>query len=184
MHRNPSLVNGDAHPRNIGLDAMENYVLFDFERTGIGAPQFDEARLYAHRDFSISLEEQVKLAKDSAKRRNISDIEGYIAGYHAAVIFKTIEYMSYIYGLAGEKGIENSKAILDKNLEVVRENANALLSEKQASELVAAAKEAFNLDNVFPIKPASVTLSHTSDINMHSYEPKAAEEKPVYALSR
>ena len=89
-----SLVHNDSHPKNIVVDGNEDVVFIDLEMVGVGAPQIDEARFYAHRSLDLDMEEKIKLAEESASRRSAGD--EYTAGFHAAVVYSCLNHMAYV----------------------------------------------------------------------------------------
>tara|TARA_Y100000310_G_scaffold236686_1_gene239917 strand:- start:3142 stop:6870 length:3729 start_codon:yes stop_codon:yes gene_type:complete len=120
----PSLVHNDLHPRNIVLDQQGNYIFIDFEGVSIDAPQLDEARLFAHRDLELDMQDQIDLIEKSAQRRG-AEKDIYVEGYHAAVVEKAIGH--YAWTLAHpDHYADKGEFALQKDLLMIEEHGTRL----------------------------------------------------------
>ncbi|MBT4539915.1 phosphotransferase [Candidatus Woesearchaeota archaeon] len=140
-----SVIHGDAHPKNIAVNTGGNYIFLDAEMAALGAPQIDEARLYAHRDFGLSIDEQTERVKQSAEKRGVKDVDDYLIGYHAAIIFKTLEHARYVHSNLDDYGVKKAQKLLDADFDIIREHGNRIYSNEDVSMLVDAAINEFKL---------------------------------------
>ncbi len=144
-----SLTHGDLHPRNIIIDEDQKGSLIDYETIGIGAPQIDHARLYTHRDLALSMEEQDSLISDEVRNRNLDDgeIVEFIRGYHASVIFKTIEHMDYIkrkVHLGIQYDRDEALQLLSSDVVTLYEHASKLTNSQAAEQFAKQAQIEYN----------------------------------------
>ncbi|MFH1440219.1 MAG: phosphotransferase [Candidatus Woesearchaeota archaeon] len=158
--RYPSLIHGDLHLRNVVVNKKGETILCDFETVGFGAPQIDQGRLYSHRDLEYDIDKQVELVKEDAKERGLDkegDVSHYVRGYHAAVIYKTLEHMRYIVDNTHEDGRYNTaeaEVLIRNDLDKLREHTYRYFSKgteteklKEADRLVEAARQEFVFNN-------------------------------------
>ena len=109
---------------------------------GVGAPQIDEARFYAHRSLDLDMEEKIKLAEESASRRSAGD--EYTAGFHAAVVYSCLNHMAYVSSNSEQYGNEGYRKAMDADFKQIKDHLSEICSADLVDKFILEVQKEFS----------------------------------------
>ena len=141
-----ALTHGDCHPKNIVVSDEGEVVFLDFEYSRLGAAQIDEARVYAHRNMGLSMEQRLEYVRKGAQKKGINDVDEYVNAFHAAVIHTSLKHTRFVYEHAKQYGLTQAQEIIDKDISLIKEHAALISQPKDVDRLETEIRKEYNID--------------------------------------
>ncbi|MFH1669271.1 MAG: aminoglycoside phosphotransferase family protein [Candidatus Woesearchaeota archaeon] len=91
-----SLVHGDLHSRNIIIDENGNTRFIDFEFVSLGMPQEDLTMYIGDRRFKLTMEDELEIVRDYAKKRNVKHVPHFEEAYHLMTFQTELRICKYL----------------------------------------------------------------------------------------